>query len=149
MVACPANGARSKQVGLQTVRSLVRKLPFGMSKTQFYFCDSPECDIVYFASESQAPVFRRADLAVRVGAKETTDPIPVCYCYGITRKDIRDETVRTGRSTVPQRIAAEVKAGNCACDVKNPSGKCCLGEVIRAVEEDAGKESISASKKKA
>ncbi len=39
----------------------------------------------------------------------------------------------TGKSTVAERITAEVKAGNCACEVKNPSGKCCLGDVTRAV----------------
>jgi hypothetical protein len=28
-----------------------------------------------------------------------------------------------------------VKAGNCACEVKNPSGKCCLGDVMRAAKD--------------
>ena len=41
----------------------------------------------------------------------------------------------TGRSTIAERIAAEVKAGNCACEVKNPSGKCCLGDVTRTVQD--------------
>jgi hypothetical protein len=71
-------------------------------------------------------------MVVRVGAKETADPIPVCYCFGFTRKDIEDEIVETGRSTVADRIKTEVNAGNCACEVRNPSGKCCLGGVARA-----------------
>src|SRR6266481_8503338 len=37
--------------------------------------------------------------------------------------------------TVANRIAAEVKAGNCACEVKNPSGKCCLGDVTQAAKD--------------
>jgi hypothetical protein len=28
-----------------------------------------------------------------------------------------------------------VKQGNCACEVKNPSGKCCLGNVARVSQE--------------
>jgi mercuric ion transport protein len=37
-------------------------------------------------------------------------------------------------SSRPMGITAEVKAGNCACEVKNPSGKCCLGEIARAAQ---------------
>lgn len=28
-------------------------------------------------------------------------------------------------------IAAEVKADHCACEVKNPKGACCLGDLVR------------------
>jgi hypothetical protein len=129
VASCPVTGARSKQVDILTVKSLVRQLPLGMPDTQYYFCEAQDCDVVYFALEPQALIFRREDLLVRVGVKETADPIPVCYCFGFTRGDLRDEIAETGQSEIGQRISAEVKAGNCACKVKNPSGKCCLGEV--------------------
>ncbi len=135
VLACPFNGARSKQVDMLTVRSLVRQLPLGMPNTEYYFCEAVGCDVVYFPFDAQAPIFRRADLLVRVGAKEATDPIPVCYCFGFTLKDIEKEIAETSRSTVAERISAEVKAGNCACEVKNPSGKCCLGDIIRVAKE--------------
>ncbi len=118
-----------------TVRSLVRHLPLGMPLTQYYFCEARDCDVVYFALDSQAPIFRRGDLLVRVGAKAGADPIQICYCFGFTRQDIENEITKTGQSTVADRIAAEVKAGNCACEVKNPSGKCCLGDVTRVVRD--------------
>ena len=118
-----------------TVRSLVRHLPLGMPGTQYYFCEARNCDVVYFASDAQAPVFRRGDLLVPVGAKEGAEPTQVCYCFGFTRKDIKNEIAEAGRSTAADRITAEVKAGNCACQVKNPSGKCCLGDVTRAVRD--------------
>ncbi len=135
VMACPVNGARSKQVDMLTVKSLVRQLPLGMSNDQYYFCEAPDCDLVYFPSDPQAPNFRREDLLVRIGAKEKTDPIPVCYCFGFTRTDIEKDIAETGHSTVAERIKAEVKSGNCACEVKNPSGKCCLGAVARAVKD--------------
>src|SRR5216684_4124382 len=103
VAACPMNGARSKQVDKLTVKSLVRQLPLGMPHTQYSFCEAQDCDVVYFALDSQAPTFRRADLLVRVGVKETADPIPVCYCFGFTRGDIHDEISATGRSTVGER----------------------------------------------
>jgi NAD(P)H-nitrite reductase large subunit len=118
-----------------TVRSLVRHLSLQMAGTQYYFCEARDCDVVYFASDAQAPIFRRQDLLVRVGAKAEADPIQICYCFGFTRQDIEKEIAETGRSTVPDRIAAEVKAGNCACELKNPSGKCCLGDVTRVVRD--------------
>lgn len=135
VAVCPANGARSKQVEMLTVKSLVRQLPLGMPSTQYYFCEAQDCDVVYFALDSQAPIFRHEDLQVRVGVKATEDPIPVCYCFGFLRKDIEREIAETGRSMVAERISAEVKAGNCACEVKNPSGRCCLGSVTRVVND--------------
>ena len=132
LMACPVNGARSKQVNTLTVKSLLRQLPLGMPDTQYYFCEAQDCDVVYFALDSQAPVFRCADLLVRVGAKATADPIPICYCFGFSKKDIEDEIRSTGKSTVAERITEEVEADRCACEVKNPSGKCCLGNVTRA-----------------
>jgi hypothetical protein len=115
-----------------TVRSLVRRLPLRMPPTAYYFCDDPACNVVYFPANPQAPLFRRGDLGARVSVKEKDDSIPVCYCFGFTRKDIADEIRQTGNSTIGDRITAEVKAGNCACEVKNPSGKCCLGDIVRA-----------------
>ncbi len=135
VMACPVSGTRSKQVATLTVKSLVRHLPFGMPPTQYYYCDASGCDVVYFPAHSQAPTFRRGDLLVRIGAKETEEPIPVCYCFGITRNEIQEEIRSTGKSTAAEQIRAEVKAGNCACEVKNPSGKCCLGDITRAMKD--------------
>jgi hypothetical protein len=134
VLACPVNGTRSKQVDILTVHSLVRKLPLGMPNTRYYFCDASDCEVVYFPLDAEAPTFRRDDLAVRVGAKETVDPIAICYCFGFSRQDLWDEIRENGKSTLAQRITAEVKAGNCACQVKNPSGRCCLGDVARIAD---------------
>jgi hypothetical protein len=75
VAACPENGARSKQMDVLTVKSLVRRLPLGMPDTQYYFCEAQDCDVVYFALEPQALIFRRGDLLVRVGAKLRTQSL--------------------------------------------------------------------------
>lgn len=135
VMSCPECGSRSKKVDAITVKSLVRRLPFGITPAQHYFCEAPTCDVVYFTSSPQAPTFHKGDLLVRVGLKENQDPVPVCYCFGVTRQDIAEEVQRTGKCKIGERIKAEVKAGHCACEVKNPSGKCCLGNVTLAVQE--------------
>jgi hypothetical protein len=132
---CPVTDARSNQVDILTVKSLVRQLPLGMPNTEYYFCEAQDCDVVYFALEPQALVSRREDLLVRVGVKETADPNPACYCFGFTRKNIQDEIVKTRRSTIVEQITREVREGNCACEVKSPSGKCCLGSVRLLVRD--------------
>ena len=97
------------------------------------FCKTPTCSIVYYSPDGGLP-FKKGDIRVRVGLKETEDSVGVCYCFDISERQIRDEIERTGKSTASARIRKEVEAGNCACEIKNPSGRCCLGEV-RTVEK--------------
>ncbi len=97
------------------------------------FCETPDCPVVYFAPDDGS-VFHKPDLTVRVGIKETEPPIPLCYCFGFTRKDIWNELTMTGKTTIPDRIKAEVQAGNCRCEETNPRGSCCLGDIQRALQ---------------
>src|SRR5262249_7361965 len=78
-------------------------------------------------------LFTMDDLRVRVGSKEHNDPIPLCYCFGFNEADVREEIARTGESAILQKISAMVKQGLCACETRNPSGACCLGEVTKTV----------------
>ena len=71
------------------------------------------------------------DLRIRVELRATTDPIPLCYCFGFDENHIREEIAQTGTTTVPERISRLIREGLCSCDVRNPSGKCCLGDVNR------------------
>ena len=57
--------------------------------------------------------------------------VPLCYCFGFDESHLREEISKTGNTTVPERISRLIREGLCACDVLNPSGKCCLGEVNR------------------
>jgi CopZ-like zinc binding protein len=135
---CPVSGTRSRQVDQLTVKSLVRHLQFGIPPTQYYFCTAPGCDAVYFPLNPEAPAFSRDDLLVPVGAKESDEEATVCYCFGISRRHIREEVEATGRCAAAEKIKAEVQAGRCACEVKNPSGRCCLGNVLQAIKETDG-----------
>ena len=94
------------------------------------FCRTADCDVVYFRFNEA--LFRKDDLTVRVHQKEPDDPtVPVCYCFGWTPEKILAEIETTGKSAAFEKITAEVKADNCYCDVANPRGSCCLGNVSR------------------
>jgi hypothetical protein len=130
--ACSSCGHQARPVTTLTVKSLVRDHTRVPATAEFFFCRTHDCEIVYFSGDV---VFRKCDLKVRVGLKEVQDPIPICYCFDYTRADIRNDLESLGKTEIPERIKAEVQNGFCACEVKNPSGKCCLGDVNRVVKE--------------
>ncbi|MBI4278991.1 MAG: hypothetical protein HY660_11085 [Armatimonadetes bacterium] len=59
----------------------------------------------------------------------------VCYCFGFTARDIIEDSQQHGESWIFGEITAKVKAGLCACEIKNPSGRCCLGDVQKTMRK--------------
>jgi CopZ-like zinc binding protein len=132
---CPDCRRKGRSVGRQTIEHLLEEpLAAEIGEGDYRFCATRNCETVYYAASSHR-AFRKPDLKVRVGIRETADPIPICYCFGHTRASAWDEIGRTGSSTVLDSIKQEVKADRCACETRNPSGKCCLGAVTRVVQE--------------
>ena len=133
---CPVCGARGQPVARLTVGALLKperrtQIPH---QDEFCFCRTPTCEVVYFLPGQV--VFRTDDLAIVVGLKEPGNPAaPACYCFGWTPQRIRDEIEATGKSTAIEQIKVQVKASNCYCEVTNPQGSCCLGNVAKIVLE--------------
>jgi hypothetical protein len=96
----------------------------------FRFCESAACDKVYYSTDGEL-MFGTEDLRERVGVKMPGDPsAPVCYCFGFTVGDLEAEG---GATEIPERIRGLVRERMCACEVRNPSGRCCLGAIARVV----------------
>ncbi|HJV48124.1 MAG TPA: hypothetical protein VJ549_02495 [Geothrix sp.] len=132
--SCPACGTEGKPVKPVTLRSLLQShLRAQVREEAYRFCASPDCALVYF-SDDGAQTFTRADLTVRVGVKERNAPRPLCYCFDHNAEDIREEWGRTGKSAILESIKAKVKAGVCSCEVTNPSGGCCLGDITKELK---------------
>ena len=129
---CPSCGAKGTNVDPITLKALLTPegLRRGVPPAPRY-CATAACTVVYF--DNGVPVlFHERDLTVPVYAKlPERDDVPVCYCFGHTSGTVREEIMRGGTSTATKTITAEVKAGRCACEVKNPRGTCCLGDVAR------------------
>ena len=83
--------------------------------------------MVYFSKTGT--VYKKEDARARIGVKEMKGEIPVCYCFDITEDMIRSGFNGKGKTDFSEWISVEVKNGNCACDVRNPSGRCCLKAV--------------------
>lgn len=139
--SCEVKGARVDAItlgALLTGDGLRRGVP-GAPR----FCATADCPVVYF--DNGVPVrFEEELLAVRVHAKHSADEdVPVCYCFGYTPRTIRLALDTAGRSGASEDVTREVKAGRCACEVKNPKGSCCLGDVAR-VESDLALAAVAA-----
>ena len=132
---CPTCSAEARKVAPLTVRSIVKPgLADRVREETYGFCPSPACEVVYFADGEPEQILR-SDIRVRVGQKATEPPIPVCYCFDWTTDDIEQEILRTGTTTIPDRIKQKIRQGFCQCETMNPQGTCCLGNVNQAVNE--------------
>lgn len=131
---CPRCDQSGQPVALQTLKHQVKPEHLETVETgSFNFCRTATCDAVYF--NDSGIVLTKTDVRQRIGLKETQDPVPICYCFGFTEAIAVEEIRATGKCTIPQRITAEIKAGNCACEIRNPQGSCCLGNVTAAVKK--------------
>lgn len=129
---CSSCGAKGVRVDVITAKALMTgpALRRGIPQAP-RFCASATCSVVYFDDTSERRV-EESELTVPVYAKHPQRPdMPVCYCFGYSVAD-----VKSGR--ISQAVRAEVEAGHCACEVKNPRGVCCLGDIIRIEREIEG-----------
>ena len=127
---CPQCGQMGTTVDPITLKALLtgEGLRHGIPQNP-RFCGTPSCDVVYFG---QSVTFLQRHLTVPVHAKQPeNDAVPVCYCFGHTPASIREEIARSGKGSAFATISAEVKSGRCACEVRNPKGDCCLGDVLK------------------
>jgi hypothetical protein len=139
--ACPTCGATGTRVDRCTLEALLtpQALRDGIPPAP-RFCFSPTCPVVYF-DNAAGVVIDESQLTVAVQPKHPADDdMPICYCFGHTTQSIRDRQKLGGIRSVSNEITQEIRAGNCACELKNPSGRCCLGDVVRierALPDDA------------
>ena len=129
---CPRSGTRGSTVDLSTVKASLTFVALArISAAPHRFCPDPACEIVYF---SPRDVYTMQDLRVPVWQKEPAGDRTVCYCFGENEADIRREIEELGASRAVERVRAQIRAGRCACELRNPCGACCLGDLIAAVK---------------
>lgn len=130
---CPISGTKGKPVDVQTVKALLTEHALRrVTTSEHRFCPDPDCEVVYF--DTTGNQYMNADVRVPVWQKEPFGARMVCYCFGESEADIRAEVERSGQSDAVARIRHHIEAGRCACEVRNPRGVCCLGDVAAVVK---------------
>ena len=132
-VTCPVSGTVGKPVALETVKGVLREAALRRLSpgVPHRFCTAPRCQIVYF--DDAGGLYRPHDLRVPVWEKEPFGARMICYCFDENEADMREECERSGDSQAAARVRAHIAAGRCACEIRNPRGVCCLGDVMAAV----------------
>lgn len=132
---CPTCNTKGKKVDGATVKSMLSISLREIMDIDYFFCREADCDTVYFSADA-THTFVTKDLRERVFQKEpNVGDVFVCYCFRHTPDSIRTEFIETGASTVIDEINTGIKAGQCACDLRNPQGSCCLGNVMKVVKQ--------------
>lgn len=116
---CPVNGKVYAQVSSTTIIHHIKE-PWNWKNGEqsYYFCDDPECNVVYFGQDDS--VIERQGLRTIVGVKQKTNDSPVCYCFGVNKQEA------AANPDAKAFIVESTKNQKCACKIRNPSGKCCL-----------------------
>lgn len=126
---CPACGSESAEVSTKTmVHHLKQAWAWNDLDCRHFFCDVPACEVVYFGENGSVAL--KSDVRTAVGAKDASEDALICYCFGVTRADARQD----GRARA--YVLAQTEQGKCACETENPSGRCCLKDFPRSDGSD-------------
>lgn len=129
VLECPSCQHKAKSVKLNTIKSMLKpsSLETLNAKENHYFCSSEGCDIVYFDTLKKA--YLVSDIKVAIHQKDKSSTTPICYCFDWTKEKI-SEHVKNGNANKPvEHISQNIKENRCGCEVNNPQGSCCLGNV--------------------
>lgn len=130
--ACPVNGTLGKPVKTITLKALLTPQALATLEPHesYRFCPAPDCPTVYYSSSR---TYSTADLNVPVLHKDPGADVPVCFCFSHTRRTLGEAVLQGAAPQVLQSIRAHLQAGRCGCEVRNPQGSCCLGNVTRVL----------------
>lgn len=129
---CSQCGSKGAPVDVLTVKALLTEFALRrLQPTPLYFCQQPTCSVVYFTTDGQ--VYGGTDVRVPVWQKEPAGTRRICYCFDENESSMLRELVETGRCGAVRRVRDHIAADRCACEVRNPRGTCCLGDLMKAV----------------
>lgn len=131
--ACPECGKIGKPIQGQTVKALLSVSLRQLQDGKYLFCRTQTCPVVYFSADSEQ-TFRVEQVRERVYQKEPeAEDVFICYCFRHTVGNLRTAS-SNGRTAIVDDINTGINAGQCACDLRNPQGSCCLGNVRNVIK---------------
>lgn len=129
---CPRSGSAGTRVPTLTVKALLTERALTrVGDGPYWFCPDATCALVYF--DAAGGSFGTDEVRVPVWQKVPFGSRALCYCFGETEASIRAELETCGHSAASERIRGQIAAGRCACEIRNPRGVCCLGDVMAGI----------------
>ncbi|MBE0409200.1 MAG: copper chaperone Copz family protein [Anaerolineales bacterium] len=138
---CPTCGVKGKPVQGQTVKSLLAVSLRQVRQVEYMFCKQATCTVVYFSLDGEQ-TFNIEQVRERVYQKEPDNGEAfICYCFRYSVGKLQAASPEV-RKEIVDNIKSGIHSGQCACDLRNPQGSCCLGNVyglIKNLETPADK----------
>ncbi len=134
---CPSCGAPGRRVSEITVKAQAtvegrwRFTP----GAEWRFCATVGCPVVWYpTADPAAPPLTREYARGPLGQKEPGPDALVCHCFEVTERDLAAALAEGRETAVTDSIREGTRSGRCACEVLNPQGSCCLGNVSQALQ---------------
>ena len=121
---CPVNGIEYAEVSARTIIHHIKNPWQWTEKKQgYYFCEDPNCDVVYFGEDGS--VISRSEVRTAIGIKDKSSDSLVCYCFGVSKAEA------ISNPSIKDYVIQSTRIGLCSCETSNPSGRCCLKDFPR------------------
>ncbi|MDX8385182.1 MAG: hypothetical protein R8M11_01545 [Gallionella sp.] len=93
-----------------------------IAEGEYSFCPNPQCGVGYFSlsdtiSKDKLRMFQRVS-----DGYETL----LCYCFDVSQDGYLSALKAGEHEPIKHFVIQQTKLGACACEIRNPSGRCCL-----------------------
>ncbi|GAB1392938.1 hypothetical protein MASR1M60_11010 [Rhodocyclaceae bacterium] len=120
---CPRCGGPCADVSPRTIRHHIRQAwQWEEKASRYFYCGTPACVAVYFGDDGS--VIEQTQLRIPDAKRATPDAL-ACHCFGITVRDAEHHP------EIRDFALAQTRERECACEVRNPSGRCCLADLAK------------------
>lgn len=123
---CPTCVNKSNSAPKETLlHNLVFPLNMEVDEEQHFYCADTDCDVGYFTDSGVT--FNKTE----IGAYDQFKKGWLCYCFGISASAYKSALMQGEAKPIKSFVIEQTKHGTCACEIRNPSGKCCLADFKR------------------
>jgi len=88
------------------------------------FCANIDCKAGYFSSSACIP-------KSKLRAFKSNQDVMLCHCFDISESTYQAALSNATAEAIKSFVVQQTKAGLCACESRNPSGRCCLADFRR------------------
>lgn len=120
---CPQCNLSCKSVEMRTLYHHV-KSPKNLNiiADNYFFCTDKACSVGYFSQDD-----RKIPL-LDLRSFEDINSDQICYCFDINKTSYLAALTDQSADSLINFIIEKTKSGDCACEIRNPSGRCCLAK---------------------
>jgi len=124
---CPNCKIKGSKVQKDTMMHHVKDIS-RISNVNYLYCSTPECDTIYYGD---GEIFTEQMINKEVGLKKNSSPqSAICFCYNYLKTELYEPSVI-------KKINIRIDNYGSRCDLRSPSGECCLKYIKKIQKENS------------